>query len=181
MVVKAQNSWPSLRLDIGTANQVVAPFIGAGFYYKTFIKPQRLWPYYEKVLQRFAAGGRVDAGSPHARYDKRYAHPEVLVAGGGPAGMAAALAAAAAGARVMLVEEEYELGGHLRWGDQAQLDLLGRLRDEVANQEGIEVLVNSVVTGRYDDNWIAVLQRSNPQVVERLIKAGRRPSSSHPV
>ena len=171
MVVKAQNSWPSLRLDIGTANQVVAPFIGAGFYYKTFIKPQRLWPYYEKVLQRFAAGGRVDAGSPHARYDKRYAHPEVLVAGGGPAGMAAALAAAAAGARVMLVEEEYELGGHLRWGDQSQLDLLGRLRDEVANQEGIEVLVNSVVTGRYDDNWIAVLQRSNPQVVERLIKA----------
>ena len=61
MVVKSQNSWPSLRLDIGTANQVVAPFIGAGFYYKTFIKPQRLWPYYEKVLQRFAAGGRVAA------------------------------------------------------------------------------------------------------------------------
>ena len=61
MVVKSQNSWPSLRLDIGTANQVVAPFIGAGFYYKTFIKPQRLWPYYEKVLQRFAGGGRVAA------------------------------------------------------------------------------------------------------------------------
>ena len=115
---RSQNSWPSLRLDVGAANQVVAPFIGAGFYYKTFIKPQRLWPYYEKVLQRFAAGGRVSSGSPHARYDKRYAHPDVLVAGGGPAGMAAALAAAAAGARVMLVEEEYELGGHLRWGDQ---------------------------------------------------------------
>jgi sarcosine oxidase subunit alpha len=171
MVVKPQNAWPSLRLDIGTANQVVAPFIGAGFYYKTFIKPQRLWPYYERVLQRFAAGGRVASSSAHARYDKRYAHPEVLVAGAGPAGMAAALAAAAAGARVMLVEEEYELGGHLRWGDQAELELLGHLRDEIANQDGIEVLVNSVVTGRYDDNWIAVLQRSNPQVVERLIKA----------
>ena len=171
MVVKPQNAWPLLRLDIGTANQVVAPFIGAGFYYKTFIKPQRLWPYYERVLQRFAAGGRVASSSAHARYDKRYAHPEVLVAGAGPAGMAAALAAAAAGARVMLVEEEYELGGHLRWGDQAELELLGHLRDEIANQDGIEVLVNSVVTGRYDDNWIAVLQRSNPQVVERLIKA----------
>ena len=171
MVVRTQNSWPSLRLDIGVANQVVAPFIGAGFYYKTFIKPQRLWPYYEKVLKRFAAGGRVTSESAPARYDKRYTHREVLVAGGGPAGMAAALAAAAAGASVMLVEEEYELGGHLRWGAQAELDLLRQLRDDVANQERIEVLTNSVVTGRYDDNWIAVVQRNNPYVVERLIKA----------
>jgi len=171
MIVRSQNSWPSLRLDIGTANQLVAPFIGAGFYYKTFIKPQRLWPYYEKVLQRFAAGGRVSPQPPRGRYDKRYAHPDVLVAGGGPAGMAAALAAADAGARVMLVEEEYELGGHLRWGRQAELDLLRELCDDVASQERIEVLTNSVVTGRYDDNWVAVLQRSHPTVVERLIKA----------
>jgi len=174
MVVKSQNSWPSLRLDVGVANQAVAPFIGAGFYYKTFIKPQRLWPYYEKVLQRFAAGGRVTSRSAHDRYDKRYAHPEVLVAGGGPAGMAAAVAASSAGARVMLVEEEYELGGHLRWGGEAELDLLRQLRDEVANQDGIEVLTNSVVTGRYDDNWIGVVQRNNPNVVERLIKARAR-------
>ena len=171
MVVKSQNSWPSLRLDVFAANQFVAPFIGAGFYYKTFIKPQRLWPYYEKVLQRFAGGGRVAPGSAHARYDKRYAHPEVLVAGGGPAGMAAAVAAATAGACVMLVEEEYELGGHLRWGGEAELDLLRQLRDEVANQKRIEVLVNSVVTGRYDDNWVSVVQRNHPLVVERLIKA----------
>ena len=124
------------------------------------------------MLQRFAAGGRVDAGSPHGRYDKRYAHPDVLVAGGGPAGMAAALAAAAAGARVMLVEEEYELGGHLRWGDQARArSARPSCVTSVGDQEGIEVLVNSVVTGRYDDNWVAVLQRSHPQVVERLIKA----------
>ncbi len=171
MVVRSQTSWPSLRLDIGAANQVVAPFIGAGFYYKTFIKPQRLWPYYEKVLQRFAAGGRVSSDSPHGRYDKRYAHPEVLVAGGGPAGMAAAVAAAAAGARVMLVEEEYELGGHLRWGTFAELDLLRQLRESVGEQHRIEVLVNSVVTGRYDDNWVSVVQRSHPQAAERLIKA----------
>ena len=171
MVVKSQNSWPSLRLDVFAANQAVAPFIGAGFYYKTFIKPQRLWPYYEKVLQRFASGGRVSSGSAHARYDKRYAHPEVLVAGGGPAGIAAALAAASTGARVMLVEEEYELGGHLRWGSQAELDTLAGLRDEVAAEEGIEVLTNSLVSGRYDDNWIGVVERGNPYVVERLVKA----------
>ena len=81
----------------------------------------------------------------------------MLVAGGGPAGMAAAVAAAEAGAQVMLVEEEHELGGHLRWGGKAELDLLGELRRAVAAHAGIEVLTDSVVAGRYDDNWMAVL------------------------
>ena len=83
MRVTAQNAWPSLAFDVGAANAALSRFIGAGFYYKTFIKPQRLWPAYEQVLQRFAAGGRVSASSPRGDYDKRYAHPDVLVAGGG--------------------------------------------------------------------------------------------------
>jgi sarcosine oxidase, subunit alpha len=171
MAVRTQNAWPSLRVDVGTANQLVGRFIGAGFYYKTFIKPQRLWPAYEKVLQRFAAGGHVKAYSRHGEYDKRYAHPDVLVAGGGPAGMAAAIGAAEAGAQVMLVEEEYELGGHLRYGGPDELAALAELRSAVADAPSIEVLVDSAVTGRYDDNWVAVLQRGLPHVVERLVKA----------
>jgi len=107
----------------------------------------------------------------HGYYDKRYAHTDVLVAGGGPAGIAAALAAARAGASVLLVEEEYELGGHLRWGTPEELAMLQGLRAEVDVEPGIELLVNSVVTGRYDDNWVAVVQRNLPHVVERLIKA----------
>ena len=171
MRVKAQNAWPSLAFDVGSANAALSRFIGAGFYYKTFIKPQRLWPAYEHVLQRFAAGGRVSANSLRGGYDKRYAHPDVLVAGGGPAGIAAALAAAEAGASVMLVEDEYELGGHLRYGRAGELALLAELRRAVAGQAGVEVLLNSAVTGRYDDNWVAVLQRELPHVTERLVKA----------
>jgi len=171
MDVHAQNVWPSLRFDVGAINQAVGHFTGAGFYYKTFIKPQRLWPTYEKVLQRYAAGGQVAPGLEHGSYDKRYAHPDVLVAGGGPAGMAAALAAADAGAQVMLVEEEHELGGHLRFGDETDLASLDQLRGVVLAHPSIEVLVNSAVTGRYDDNWIAVVQRNLPHVLERLVKA----------
>jgi sarcosine oxidase subunit alpha len=171
MAVSAQNTWPSLRFDVKAGNRVVGRFLTAGFYYKTFIKPQRLWPAYQKVLARFAGGGRVGAGAPHGYYDKRYAHVEVIVAGGGPAGMAAAVAAAQAGASVMLVEEEHQLGGHLRWGGPAELAALAELRAAVAGQAGIEVLVNSVVTGRYDDNWVAVLQRGLQGVEERLVKA----------
>ncbi len=171
MTVKAQNVWPSLAWDIAAVNGAFPRFLSAGFYYKTFIKPQRLWPAYERVLQHFAPGGRLPASSAGGEYDKRYAHPDVLVAGGGPAGMAAALAAAEAGASVMLVEEEYELGGHLRYGRAGELALLADLRRAVAEQDGVEVLLNSVVTGRYDDNWVGVLQRELPNAGERLIKA----------
>jgi sarcosine oxidase subunit alpha len=171
MEVSSQNTWPSLAFDVKAANQLVGRFLTAGFYYKTFIKPQRLWPAYQKVLARFATGGRLRPDAPHGYYDKRYAHADVIVAGGGPAGMAAAVAATRAGASVLLVEEEYELGGHLRWGGAAELAALAELRAAVAAEPGIEVLTNSAVTARYDDNWIAIVQRELPNVAERLIKA----------
>ncbi len=123
------------------------------------------------MLQRFVHAGQVSPDTPRATVDKRYAHPDVLVAGGGPAGLTAAVAAARAGARVMLVEEEHRLGGHLRWGDAQSLEALAALRDEVAATPGIEVLTNSVVAGRYDDNWTAVVRRGRPGDAEQLIKA----------
>ncbi|MBA3490738.1 MAG: (2Fe-2S)-binding protein, partial [Rubrobacteraceae bacterium] len=174
MVVSPQGVWPSLEYDVKSANGAFGRFLSAGFYYKTFIKPRRLWPVYRRMLRRFSAGGRVSASTSRGYFDKRYAHPDVLVAGGGPAGMAAAVAAARAGAQVLLVEEEYELGGHLRWGDEAELAALRVLREEVAGTPGIEVMTNSVVNGRYDDNWVAVMQRNLPHVEERLVKARAR-------
>ncbi|HZI97867.1 MAG TPA: 2Fe-2S iron-sulfur cluster-binding protein [Actinomycetales bacterium] len=176
MVVEPQNVWPSLRYDVRAANQLVGRFLTAGFYYKTFIKPQRLWPLYERVLERFAAGGRVVAGpgpghDEQGYYDQRYAHPDVVVAGAGPAGIGAALAAAQAGAQVLLVEEEYEVGGHLRWGGAEDLASLRELRAALEREPGVEVLVDSVVLGRYDDNWVSVLQRGLGHVTERLVKA----------
>ena len=170
MKVSAQNAWPSLDFDIKAANGLFGRFLTAGFYYKTFIKPQRLWPAYEKVLARFAPGGVVDLKTPHGYHDKRYSHPDVVVAGGGPAGLAAAISAAQAGSSVMLVEQSHQLGGHLRWGtdqDRATADEL----EAAARVTGVEILTDSAVTGRYDDNWIAISQRNHPGVVERLIKA----------
>src|SRR6185437_8200899 len=120
---------------------------------------------------RFIHAGEISPDTPRVTVDKRYAHPDVLIAGGGPAGMAAAVAAAQAGAEVMLVEEEHRLGGHLRWGDSADLAALRELRELVAATPGIEVLTNSVVTGRYDDNWVAVVRRGLPDEAEQLIKA----------
>jgi sarcosine oxidase, subunit alpha len=174
MVVTSQNTWPSLRFDIKAVNQLAAPFLTAGFYYKTFMRPRFLWPAYEGVLRRFVNGGRVSPHTPPVHPAKRYTHPDVLVAGGGPAGMAAALAAARAGASVLLVEEEHQLGGHLRWGNEADLAFLANLAGRVAAEPGIEVLTDAVVLGRYDGNWIAALERRGElggAEAERLVKA----------
>jgi sarcosine oxidase subunit alpha len=171
MQVTSQNTWPSLGFDVKAVNRFGARFMSAGFYYKTFMKPEFLWPTYEKVLRRFVHAGAISPDTPHRYHDKRYAHPDVLVAGGGPAGISAAIAAAREGANVMLVEEEHQLGGHLRWEDPARLSLM---LSELGATERVEVLTNSVVLGRYDQNWIAVAQRNLPHVPERLIKARAR-------
>ena len=170
MTIDPQNVWPSLDYDIKAANGLVSRFLTAGFYYKTFMKPASLWPKYQEVLRKFAPGGTIDLDTPHGYYDKRYAHPDVLVAGGGPAGMAAAIGAANSGANVMLVEHEHQLGGHLCWGSPAEQAQAVELAEAVT-AAGVEVLLNSTVTGRYEDNWVAVSQRSHPTVIERLIKA----------
>ncbi len=174
MTVTSQNTWPSLRFDVRAVNRFGAPFLTAGFYYKTFMRPRFLWPAYESVLRKFVNGGRVSPDTPPSRPAKRHAHPDVLIAGGGPAGMAAAVAAARAGASVLLAEEEHQLGGHLRWGTDADLATRAELAGQVAAEPGIEVLTDAVVLGRYDGNWIAVLQRGGAAggaEAERLVKA----------
>jgi len=172
MDVGSQNTWPSLELDLKAVNGLAGRFLATGFYYKTFIKPERLWPAYEKVLRQFVHAGEVSPDTAQPVYDKRYAHPDVLVVGGGPAGLSAAVAAARAGAQVLLVDEQHGLGGHLRFGsDPAELAALRELVAQVAAEPAIEVLSDSVALARYDDNWVPVVQRNLPGVHERLIKA----------
>src|SRR2546421_6749795 len=64
--------------------------------------------------------GRLTSDTDDSRFDKVYAHCEVLVVGGGRSGLTAALAAGRSGDRVILVDEQVELGGRLLsagWGD----------------------------------------------------------------
>lgn len=171
MVVSSQNTWPSLGFDAKAINRVVGRFLSPGFYYKTFISPRPLRPAYQRMLRRFANGGTVDGAAPSDLYDQRYAHPDVVVAGGGPSGMATAIAAAETGATVMLVEEEHALGGHLRYGTTDDLAAMRSLIESVEAHRDIEILTDSVVAGRYDDNWVMIDQRTLGHVRGRLIKA----------
>ncbi len=117
----SQNRWPSLKFDVNAVNSWVARALPAGFYYKTFMAPAKLWMTYEKVIRK-AAGLGISPKTPDPDwYDHRQDFPDVLVVGGGPAGLAAALSAGRSGARVILVEQSNEFGGSLL-SDNAEID-----------------------------------------------------------
>jgi sarcosine oxidase subunit alpha len=144
----SQNRWPSLALDCGGLNNLIAPFIPAGFYYKTFMWPHGAWKsLYEPRIRAAAGLGEAPTQPDPDRYTNRFAHCDVLVVGAGPTGLAAALAAAAEGARVIICDEQAELGGSLL--------------SEPAGHDGVPV--NGVAA----DSWLATALETltrNPRV-----------------
>ncbi len=138
----SQNRWPSLGFDVGAFANLVSPLLPAGFYYKTFMWPgtPRGWMRYERAIRRAAGMGRAPQAQDPGRYEHRYAHCDVLVIGGGPAGVAAARTAAAAGARVMICQQS------------------PRLEGEVAGPE-VTVLTRTTAFGHYDGNLVGAIER----------------------
>jgi sarcosine oxidase subunit alpha len=114
--------WPSLDVDLKSVLGRAARFMPAGFYYKTFMAPAKMWPLYEGVIRRAAGYGRAPAEPDPEYYDHLHHHPDVLVIGAGACGIWAALIAARAGLRVMLVDEQAEMGGWLLSEHDAVLD-----------------------------------------------------------
>lgn len=161
LVARSQNAWPSLAFDLGACNSLLAPLFSAGFYYKTFLGPARRWTrLYEPLIRRAAGLGPAPALPDPESYDKRHAHCDVLIVGGGSAGIEAALAAAEAGQRVILVDEQPHLGGNA--------DLYAQAGDEERTTAAIEgltglsrvtVLLRTTAFGRYDDGMVMACER----------------------
>jgi sarcosine oxidase subunit alpha len=150
MRVEHLNASPSLERDVMAVTDAIGgPFTPPGFYYKTFIKPRRLWPLYEKVLRRAAGLGKLRAQQDEREWRTEYRrrHADVLVVGGGLAGLNAALEAAKGGADVVLADDGPEPGGRaLADGRHAEARALaGRVRDA-----GVEVLASASALGCFD-------------------------------
>jgi sarcosine oxidase, subunit alpha len=166
---ESQNRWPSLAFDLGAINDLIAPFIPAGFYYKTFMWPRSAWKsLYEPRIRAAAGLGTAPRAADPDRYAARYAHCDVLVVGAGPAGLAAAAAAASAGARVMLCDEQSEFGGGLLSQDpQAAARIEGRPALEWLTQTLAALAANPRVTllprttafGYFPHNLVSLNQR----------------------
>jgi sarcosine oxidase subunit alpha len=157
-VVEPQNVWPALGFDVLRTFDRFDRFLPVGFYYKQFHKPRWLWPVFEHVVRHIAGLGKVDVHDhPEVDAELEHIHTEVCVVGGGPAGLAAAAEAAEAGARVVLVEREAHLGGHLLYdGDQPADDQ--PFLAAVNGDPRIEVLTRATAFGLYEGNLLGVAQ-----------------------
>ena len=163
------NCWPSVKFDIWSLNDRVSSMLPAGFYYKTFMWPKSFWHRYEKVIRKGAGLGTVPELPDHNIYDKRHQHCDVLVVGGGPAGISAALAAGRAGARVILVDEQAELGGALlgngeRIESRSGVDWALGERAKLDGMAEVQVLTRTTAFGYYDHNYLLMVERINDHV-----------------
>jgi sarcosine oxidase subunit alpha len=162
----SQNNWPSLKSDFQAINGWLSPLFPAGFYYKTFMQPAVAWKsLYEPLIRRAAGLGRAPTARDADRYANLYAHCDLAIVGAGPAGLAAALAASRNGARVMLFDEQAEMGGSLLTETRATIDgksaadWLAATLAELRSRPNMTLVPRAQIFGYYAQNYLAGLER----------------------
>jgi sarcosine oxidase subunit alpha len=137
LTCESQNHWPSLEFDVGVLNNYAARFLPAGFYYKTFIHPRAAWKHlFEPIVRQSAGLGKAPKDMDGDTYEHFYAFYDVVVIGGGIAGLLAAKTAASGGAKVLLMEQ------NAHWGGRAPVD--GGTVDGVPVADAVTSLLNDL-------------------------------------
>jgi len=166
-----QNGWPSVAFDMGAVSGLLSRLLPAGFYYKTFIGPGQgtaFWMFCERFIRRAAGMGRPTQAPDPDTYEKVNAFCDVLVIGAGPAGLSAALAAGRAGARVIMVEQDFVLGGSLNdepaggAGDRWREGVLA----ELAAMANVKIMPRTTAFGAYDGGVYGLIERVSDHLAE---------------
>ncbi len=161
---RSQNVNPSVEFDIMALNDLLWPLFPAGFYYKTFMWPASFWePVYEKIIRNAAGMGQAPEKPDPERYDQRNEYCDVLVIGGGAAGLAAAYAASQSGARVILADEQSEFGGYALSEARDNVWIEQMLKDIRENPD-VVLLPRTTVFGAYAQNFYALAERVTDHV-----------------
>ena len=165
LIVKSQNHKGSLRLDFMEINDFFSRFLSAGFYYKTFMWPKSFWEkLYEPAIRSAAGLGTLDKQDDPSAYDKGFLHCDLLVIGGGPAGILATLEAAKSGIKVILCEEDFLIGGRLI-SDQTIIENKLSIEwtkdkfDEIKSFSNVRVLLRTSVYGAFEHGVFGALER----------------------
>ena len=160
----SQNRYPSLAFDLMAVTSMFARFLPAGFYYKTFMWPAAFWEkVYEPLIRRAAGLGRSSGRPDPDHYEKSHLFCDVLVVGAGPSGLAAALIAARSGARVVLCEQDFVLGGRLladrfTVDDKPAKQWAAEQEAELRSLPNVTVFSRTAVFGVYDGNTYAAVE-----------------------
>ena len=162
---RSQNRLGPLKFDLLAINDRFSNFLTAGFYYKTFMWPAAFWEkLYEPIIRRAAGLGSLSMQEDPDVYDKGYLHCDLLIIGAGPAGLAAALTAGRAGARVILADEDFALGGRLNaetfaLGDQSGADWAAQTEAELATMDNVRLMPRTTVIGAFDHGIHGAVER----------------------
>ena len=176
---KSQNHWPSLEYDVGALNSKLSRFLPAGFYYKMFIHPRSFWKHiYEPIIRHSAGLGAAPKATDRDAdtYEHFYAFCDVLVIGGGIAGLQAAKAAAATGAKVIVAEQTAHLGGRAVVDGgvidgQSGEDFVVAITAELEAMDNVTVRTRMTGAGVYDHGYVLGYERLTDHAPE---KAGPR-------
>lgn len=166
--------WPNVDVDVMAGlGKVGGAMMPPGFYYKTFMQPQSLWPTYEKYIRKAAGLGKVPTAEDPDQYDKINHHAEVLIVGGGPAGLSAAKALVGSGLRVILVDEKNEFGGSLlsstkTINSQQCLDWVSETLALLQSDPNFTLLYRTTAFGYYDHNFVGAVERRTDHLGERI-------------
>ena len=172
LVARSQNRWPSLNMDVGALNSLASAMFVAGFYYKTFMWPKSFWEkIYEPLIRKAAGLGVASKETDPDKYEKAYAHCDLLVVGSGPAGLMAALTAARSGVRVILADESSALGGSLLNENEEIGGMSGHAwamatLAELSALPNATLMPRTTIFGWYDGNIFGALERVNDHVLE---------------
>ena len=173
LITKSQNNWPSLQYDILSVNDLFSNFLGAGFYYKTFMWPKSFWEkIYEPFIRRAAGLGALSGLHNSDTYEKAYAFCDLLIIGGGPSGLMAAKIAAEAGLDVILAEQEPIFGGRLNSETEKVdgipgSDWAAKIIEELKALDNVRLYLRTTVTGVYDQGTFAAVERVGHHLPDR--------------
>jgi sarcosine oxidase subunit alpha len=170
----SQNCWPSPGFDLLSLNSLFSPLLIAGFYYKTFMWPASFWErVYEPLIRRAAGLGKASGLPDGDHYDHANAFCDLLIVGSGPAALAAALVAGRSGARVVLCEEDFALGGRLL-SERAEVAGVpghvwaGRAVAEMRAMPNVVLKPRTVVFGAFDTGVHGAIETMSEQARARV-------------
>ncbi|MGU9962218.1 MAG: sarcosine oxidase subunit alpha family protein, partial [Candidatus Puniceispirillales bacterium WSBS_2018_MAG_OTU23] len=175
LIAASQNRFPSLAFDFMAINDRFSNFLTAGFYYKTFMWPAAFWEkVYEPIIRRAAGLGSASLEPDPDHYDKGFLHCDLLVIGGGVAGLTAALIAGRSGVDVILADEDFIIGGRLNAEEFSLDDTAGAVwasnaMAELDNMANVKVMVRTTVIGGFDHGVYGMVER----VADHLIAPSR--------
>ena len=170
LVANSQNRWPSLNYDFGAINDLLSPFFPAGFYYKTFMWPPKFWKTYEYFIRRAAGLGHAPKKDDPHKYEHYHYHCDTLIVGSGISGLYAAKIAAAKNLKVLLVEQEDQLGGAILSSNQyeskintiSQTEWKDKILDELNRLKNVKIISSTTLFAYMHYNYLLAIQDLQP-------------------